>query len=541
MSCSESLIYNSLSLVYLQIFTYEEFDNTLLDKAQFTPIPNSIDKQIFELNDGSKSPVERYRLKPFTFELSLNDKQKIEGEIFVEMSLFFNRTVSLTYRMVINEASCKKMNALRAESGEDKELEKYICKSTTALSTDDLIALSALRVGAEHWNCDEDGPEYETASNINIKLSKLHIDNFYLDEDGELRTPGIEANKESLYLEEIQRRYKKFIFNTQRCAQRQKERSRSFKVLYPKIDLTTYEGDCTKDLNYVYIDVWEDISSSGNEFKGKREEDIVSHIYENHQRELIGLMSFYPYEWPYRAKESFGDVCGTNVAIDTDDLILLNQNICVVFGTYGLRGKNAATDWEKHLEERKHYHVSWPEYLLILEMILAKKYTMIAVSDLYLDKALNIPSVKKIRRLIEDNALYSLKVTTILLRLDAVKYSRYISHIIMYEKSAQRLGLEKEAERLNDIMDKTDKSLLNISDMRRLQYSSQLNILLGVISAASLLAFLFNKLEVPFMEALGFKESTDETGFALILFAILLLLVFVVKVTIMNIKNNRLR
>ena len=557
MSCSESLRYNSLSLVYLQIFTYEGFNESLLRAPLFTAIPNSIDKQIFELNENEEGPVKRYRLESFPFELTLIDDnedenseeekpepQVIEGTMHVEASIFFNRTISLTYRMVIDETFCDRMNAIPAKPGKKKEIMIPTGKSRTALSTDELIALSALRMGAEHWSCDEEDSgsnETKTTTNINIEISKFYLPKFHIDENGKYLSSDNESAGESLYLGEIQTRYKKFIFNSQKIDPDQKKKSQSFKILRPEIDHSTYQGDYTKDLNYVFIDVWEDISATGNEFKSMKEEDIIAHINDNHKRELIGLMSLYPYEWPYRAEECFEDVCGSNVAIDIDDLILVNQNICVVFGTYGLRGAGSATDWTEHLKNRSEFHVSWPEYLLLLEMILAKKYTMIAVSDLYLKSSLELSSLKSTRKLIERNSIDSMKVATILLKLDAVKYSRYVSHMVMYERTTKRLGIENVAQRLDDIMQKIDSSLLSISDMRKLQYSSQLNIILGVISAASLLGFLFERMEVPFIEAMGFENASDKAGFVIITVAIVLLLGFIIQVVAMNIRNNRLK
>ena len=88
-------------------------------------------------------------------------------------------------------------------------------------------------------------------------------------------------------------------------------------------------------------------------------------------------MTLYPQERPYRTEESYNDVCGSNIAIDTDDLIILNSVMCMVFGTYGRRAAGSPTDWGDHLEIRKSHFVSWPEYMLILEMILAKKYKVI--------------------------------------------------------------------------------------------------------------------------------------------------------------------
>lgn len=87
-------------------------------------------------------------------------------------------------------------------------------------------------------------------------------------------------------------------------------------------------------------------------FDRMKEDDIIQHIEKFHRSELVGLMTLYPEEWPYRMEKSFGDICGKNIAIDTDDLVLVNENVCVVIGTYGKRGNCAATNWKEHLGRR---------------------------------------------------------------------------------------------------------------------------------------------------------------------------------------------
>ena len=56
-------------------------------------------------------------------------------------------------------------------------------------------------------------------------------------------------------------------------------------------------------------------------------------------------MSLYPSEWLYRTDESSDDICGMNIALDTDDLVLTNQKVCVVFDAYGVKGDGGYTDW----------------------------------------------------------------------------------------------------------------------------------------------------------------------------------------------------
>ena len=74
----------------------------------------------------------------------------------------------------------------------------------------------------------------------------------------------------------------------------------------------------------------------------------LSNISNNVTRRNSWASSLYPEEWPYRMDSSFEDICGKNIAIDTDDLVLANENMSLVIGTYGNRGKEAPTDWKKH-------------------------------------------------------------------------------------------------------------------------------------------------------------------------------------------------
>jgi hypothetical protein len=512
MKAPEELRYKSLSLVYMQIFTVENFSHDHLNKEHFEKISRTIDQQIFDRAHLPKGPVERYRFDPFFFELQLKSPgergeessrkippARVAGEMLVEMSVFFDRTVSITYRAVIDGRRCS---------------------SSRLLSTDDLISLAALRVGAEHWNSDQESDAgTKTPSNINLEISDIVVKRFHLDEAGNyLATPCPVPEKGCF--EEIQRRYKQFVLNSQRVTARPRRRP----CLARRENRLEREEEA-RDMNYIYVDVWEDIAHEKERFREMESSGIVDHILREHRRELMGLMSFYPYEWPYRAGDAFRDVCGEDISIDTDDLILLNQYICVVFGTYGLRGKNAPTDWQKHLaESREHYHVSWPEYLLILEMVLAKKYTLDAVTGTYLRNTLALSAPGNAREQIERNAREVLKVNHTLLQLDAVRYSRFISHKIMFERTTRGLELEKEQLRLETLMEKVDKSLCSISETRKLRQSTRLNIVLGMISAASLFGILLQNVRVPFMVAVGWEEFANHVGIVIIALTLLILI-----------------
>ena len=491
---ANELRYNKFSIIYIQVFSVERFDVSQLCPGLFSEVDNSIDEQIFVTDGLHGSPVKRYGVRGFDFSLSLDDPYPVtvSGHIFVEVSVFFERTVSVTYRLVAD--------------GD-------YCRCSDVLTTDHLISLASLNMGAEHWSCEED----KKFSTINLDIADIRIEDLYLDECGHWldRPVVLPENEGPNNFGDILQRYRRLISHNQ-----------------------TSLG--IKDMNYVYVDVWEDIAHTDGLFVSMKEPDIIAHIFREHVKELVGLMSLYPYEWPYRTDECFADVCGDNVAIDTDDLILVDPNICVVFGAYGLRGKDSPTDWQAHLLERKRYHVSWPEYLLILEMVLAKKYTITAALDLFLHDTIRVSSLKRARGVLEDNARRVLSVTKLLLQLDAVKYSRYVSHKIMFERTTRRLEVDREMERLGDAMDRIDQSLFNISEMRKLKQSSMLNVVLGSISAASLFGILFQRIEVPFLQVFGLDRYAGSVGLVIITFTLILIVSSVIALIVLSLRNDKL-
>lgn len=449
------LVYNKFSIVYMQTFGIRECRRELFTGPFFTEDPNHIDKQIFIVERGRKAPVTRYKLPGFEFVLELENpyKVKIEGRMFVEMSVFLDRTVTLTYRMMVD--------------GE-------VCSASFSLVTDHLIALVSLNLGAEHWSSDKT----KTASNINLEEYSFSVRKLLLDENGNrLDVPG-ETLTDGDVFGEVRERYKKAVLKGQQ------------KLLY-------------KDYNFTFIDIWEDVNTFDGSLQAISDEgDMISFIENRCKKELVGLMTQYPQEWPYRTEDSFDEVCGENIAIDTDDLVLVNTSICMVFGTYGRRGEGSSTDWEEHLKERARYHVCWPEYMLILEMVLAKKYTIAAVRDILLRSA-SSSTVKDARISIEQAALLGLEITHLLLRLDAVYYSKFMSHKIMFDRTIRRLEVEKDEQNLRMLMDKVDTSLSKLCDVKGVQQSATLNIFLAAISVASLLQVVFQDPEIPVFKLLG--------------------------------------
>lgn len=505
---TRGLRYDGFSIVYMQIFYVgdsNDFDKgkdlKCLEKHPLIKRDNDpIDQQIFVFAESVKEPVKRYELEGFDIKIDLDDpyEASICGHVHVEMSVFFKKTVSLTYRLVVDGS---------------------ICNSTNLLCTDHLITLASLNMGAEHWSCDEEG----SPSNINLNFKGICVSNIPINANGD---PIENTDKNS------------FIENTQDAFKQVSERYKTFILKLTKTSKRKDRTSIIQDMNYVYVDIWESVKHHDSLFSELKEEHIISHIMEEHKREMVGLMTLYPAEWPYRTEESYEDVCGGNVAIDTDDLILVNQNICVVFGTYGLRGgKDSPTDWEEHLKERSHYHVSWPEYLLILEMVLAKKYTLAFANEVLLNSVLSDESFKNTQKAIEENATLNLNITKLLMSLDAVKYSKFMSHKIMFDRTRKRLNIDEDNDRLIAMMDKIDNSLNNIRDVRSLKQGTLLNIVLAGISVASLFQIIFMDLEIPFLNSLGFQS--DRVGFGIIFITFFLIFIGLTTLFVFMVSNKR--
>ena len=500
--CSDEhkgLRYKGFSMVFMQTFVTPYASTFSPEKALatglFEPIENDIDEQIFVLPKNQKNIV-RYKLHGFHVDIHIDEPYPVhlEGDIYVEMSLLFNKTVSLTYRLV-NDGKAVKCDQL--------------------LTTDHLITLAALNMGAEHWS-KNDGDSDST--NINLNLKGIDISHLELDEAGKpiaqpTQFQTIDLKGETNTFEMVCARYKKLIIN--HCLETVYSRKRQ-----------KAPAESMRDLNYVMVDIWEDLQHHDGSFQelGFDEAGIISHIHECHKKELVGLMSSYPAEWPYRTEDSFEDVCGCNIAIDTDDLVLVNQNMCVVFGTYGLRSADAPTDWAEHLEERSHYHVSWPEYLLILEMILAKKYTIGYVNQRLVEFTLDDTGSIDPQELIAANSRLSVEMTHLLLQLDAVKYSKFVSHKIMFDRTVKRLELDDDMEKLETIMNRVNDALQNLSEYKSMKQSNTLNVVLGLISAVSLLEILFQPIELPFISLAANADKSAHAANGVIWFSAILMI-----------------
>lgn len=492
-------------------FVYEEKADALA--IPIVPMGRSIEKQIFVLRNEGKSPdeknVRRFSLRGFDFEMPIEpEEDEIEPRLLkchvnVEMSLFFGNTVSITYRFLFNGHS----GTLSAPVG-----------------IDHIIALLSTWLGAEYWSRDVNESCEEGASRTNINLEgDFKVENLFFGELGEPLEEGVclPMGSGERGFGKIAVRYKRFIYRC--CTRLSKSLSGEEKAKFRKY-LKTTPVNIVNDSRFAMVDLWEDIRHplpDGTDLFGNDRPDrmteaqIVSHIRDFHRPELIGLMTLYPGEWPYRDAEAYEEVCGENIAIDTDDLVLVNSNMSIVLGTYGRRGDGQETagtvekkgvNWAEHLKERARYHVSWPEYLLILQMVLAKKYVIGRANDVLIDATLSASSTSSLD-LIGQNAKLSMRLSRMVLQLDVVKYSKFASHKVMFDRTTRRLNLDNDLDRLNEMMSMVDSSLHNLSDFKSMKSDFVLNFILAIISVASTFELFFQQSEMPFLTYFGIQSS----------------------------------
>lgn len=530
-------------------------------------MPASLGRDMGQVISYAETDVCRFKFDGFNFNVTFETREPVseteyksrkvtlKGRAFVEMSLFFGHTISMTYRFLFNNE--KKFASILDEEG-----------NFTDAETNHVIGFLSTFLGAEYWSgLAPDDYTDKNGTNINfvvdMKVSGLHLDQDgnYVDDSRKLI-----MRHENKAFDKIALRYKKFILK--QCA--------PFKAGVPVSKRAKYFdrgmlNDVHSDSHYAMVDIWENVRHNdvvngvdlfGLDENGEyrlTEAETINHIREYHKPELIGLMTMYPGEWPYRDASAYPDVCGVDVAIDTDDLVLAGTNMALVIGTYGRRGSSESTDgivdevnWKEHLEDRRKYHVSWPEYLMIVQMILAKKYRLFIAKEQLIEMSQNTSKVSP-SVLIGDNARLGMRLSRMILQLDVIKYSKFASHIHMFNQTAARLGLDEAVKDLKDLMEIVDSSLHNLSDYSSLKSDFMLNLLLGVISVVSSLSILYEEHSegFPLIEKWFFSKNPGvETGIlaeimtTVIMTIVIFAVLFMIKDTIKKlwdrfIKNRR--
>ncbi len=425
----------------------------------------------------------------------------LTGHSFVHADFFFAHTMSLTYRFCFD-----------GNSSHVKDKDSTKCPAVT----DHVINFLSTYLNAEHWSQDFDN-EIVDKSKINTN-TKLQINNLWFDKDGKYLEKDPEEQiieGEGRGFDNIALRYKKYIY--QNC--RHKFGTGLIDRLEYKFYSKRHPMTVDNDSHYAMVDIWEDVQHIEKDGKSDffaedtkiSEKAIIDHIRDTHKAELIGLMTLYPNEWIYRDPNDYDEVCGEDIAIDTDDLVLAGSNVSLVIGTYGRREDDeyATTDWVKHLKGmRMTYQVSWQEYLLILQIVLAKKHVVGLAKEKLVALSMSSRDSRSLE-LIRKNAEMGMRLTRMVIQLDLLKYSKFASHKVMFDRTTRRLNLEHDTNELKDIMEMADNGLRNLSDYKSVRSEYILTAVMSILSIISALGLLFNDLEMPFLSE---KKSSGLFG-----------------------------
>lgn len=473
LQCPDGLLYKGLSVVYIQTFTphgmkidtrFVKSEKELFGSNTDSSYDGFMDNELFTHDIDI---IRRFRLTGFDAEIKIGGKSPVtvKGTIHVKASVFFDKTVVLTYRLVVPQ--------------QPDFCGTFCTADKPYLNTDQMIALAGLIQGVEHWEYDED----KKRQCIEGAVRSVKITDLYLDEDSVVRTTPVQ--EEVTDIKEVMRRYRNLF-----CGRKDKPVCRYH--------------------DYTMIDVWEDVGHAGEEivFSEMSEAEIIQHIETHHRGELVGLMSLYPEEWPYRCEDSYEDICGKNIAIDTDDLVLVNPVMSVVVGTYGNRGgEGDGVDWKKHLERRCAYHVSWPEYLVILEIVLAKKEMLNNALNSCIDNLREDPDMENIDKIIDKNAKLNVRLSNMMMRIELMLHLKFMSHKYMFAMAQKHLCIKEEEKSLQEAIARIDASLNNANSMYDIKASDETKNVLWFISVASLFGVLLQNDHVPIIRTVSQSTS----------------------------------
>lgn len=478
---SGRLAFNSFSVVWSQIFTLEKKFDPVAFECRFPKDEDAtrLDAELFENYNAQQNHLLRYMLPDLDVRLGLQpaegsrDATLINGCVHVRAAIYFSRTVCISYRFMVDSRKAS------------PDITKRHCQTNHPLAIDDLINLAGAPVGSEHWQTyDRSESSYGVTGNIqsiSVKIGEREICN----QSAEKAPQGAVAKALNKLFSHHQCLFSKR--KDEKKARKRPDRSAPEEV-----------ASVGKNSFYALVDVWEDVAHTHEPpFDAMTEKQVIEHIQQEHQKELIGLLTLYPTEWPFRRREHFNLVCGSNIGLDNDDLILLSGSICVIFGTYGRRDQvEEGVQWGSVLNRtRQVFHMSYQEYYFILDLIMAKRH---AIRDAMNVTTNHLNSVSKEAR--QEGTIQSLcelfvNISQGVMELDILKHSRFEALRIQATQTELRLGIPEAYRDLTALLTRMDGAIKTIDSIREQKRRRHLSQLLLFISVAAILGVIFDEPE----------------------------------------------
>ena len=515
------LSYPHLSIVFIQTFTVgNDGSGFKFDKSGYPyslhvsieDIDSNVSSSIWTIDHlhGENNFYRHYELTGFDFKFDLpfshhdyNSFIHLHGKCKIKVAIFFERTVSITYRFVFDNNSCFTDRAFNTESV-IRFLSEYLLNThfQQPLEEDDFD---------EKYFC---------------KLYNLPINQW-----GE----NAQNEKFSTYydvIDHIALRYKRHVLLTM---------FRPGREFMDFGDRSLAESISTaKDQKYALVDIWDDVVHplpDGSDLFSKaqyglNETEVFNHLKDSHKKELIGLMTTFE-NWKERSEDIFYTACGEDVSSGAYSYALVGDNVSVLFNlNHRAMESNDQYGFLDHLNDdinKRKYGLSWPQYLLILQFLLAKKSIIQHASRVILNNTVRQTGDNKISQLLKKNQDINFRMAKSMLQYDAVQYV-YNPDIKLVERISNRLEVDKERHFFEHNMEIIDKSLRNIKDEISSSREISMNIILGIVSVISAFQLFFVGTRMPFLNDFWHIESG--TIGALIITIVAAISIFIILIAI---------
>lgn len=270
------------------------------------------------------------------------------------------------------------------------------------------------------------------------------------------------------------------------------------------------QRELSKDAFYHYIEFGRCTDNFGTPIQ-LMEDSSDLHI----TTEMHGILAHLP-EWRELRSEYSKRISSENIASTKDELVMLNEVCCtaILSNTWidaSEHTKQMGVAWAvqspiQRMQETEGviWSLRWPELSILVESAFLQRYILSTVktsltkqSQELLDNSAKAVTYKYVEQSINQNVELQLLITNTLSRFDDILEVNLRN---TQEAIRNRFNIESEVMQVKAKITDNDKALSMLSNSNRLHQARQLNIVLAILSAASILGLLFTQIKSPFVQ-----------------------------------------
>ena len=290
----------------------------------------------------------------------------------------------------------------------------------------------------------------------------------------------------------------------------------SFPTLMRQYHAELCNGSCDLKQNrfYRYFDIGKCTDEAENAITQMVDSDDL-HL----TNEMHGLLTHH-YEWHDIRAEYGKKINSENIASTTDELIMLNEECCTAIlnniwidpsdralaqmETTGIIWKSESHQKSLQEKEGSIWSLRWPELSVLVETALIQRYILSMAnkalksqSHTLLESSTKAVTYNYVERAINQNVELRLLIANAISRFEELPEVNLRN---TQESIRTCFGIDSETLRAKTKMQYNDKALAMLSDSNRLHQARQLNIVLAILSAASMMGLLFTQIKSPFVQ-----------------------------------------